>query len=360
MKLVERLVEGPIDVIGDVHGELEGLEKLLVELGYNKEGHHPAGRHLVFVGDLVDRGPDSVGVLSRVMKWVNSGMAQAVLGNHELNLLRDDEKPDNLWFTATDKPSKYPANRVSEADREAVLQFLRTLPLVLTRGDLRIVHACWNNTALNALKALDEESYPDVAELYNAYEAQIITNLTDIGVMTKCAAEEQEYAERITDPDWTPEFLAAKAEVDFRGQMGNPVAVTTSGEERVTLEPFWAGGKWRMVDRVKWWENYTDETPVIFGHYWRRFGKAADDLPGFGPDLFAGIDAHHWMGPCNNVYCIDFSAGARAVLRDKDGDLNAGRLSALRVPEYEVMHDDGERIKLLSPGDQSSSRGNAH
>ena len=106
-----------------------------------------------------------------------------------------------------------------------------------------------------------------------------------------------------------------------------------------------------MVDRVKWWENYTDETPVIFGHYWRRFGKAADDLPGFGPDLFAGIDAHHWMGPCNNVYCIDFSAGARAVLRDKDGDLNAGRLSALRVPEYEVMHDDGERIKLLSPGD---------
>ena len=33
MKLVERLVEGPIDVIGDVHGELEGLEKLLVELG---------------------------------------------------------------------------------------------------------------------------------------------------------------------------------------------------------------------------------------------------------------------------------------------------------------------------------------
>ncbi|MDG2155284.1 MAG: metallophosphoesterase [Gammaproteobacteria bacterium] len=357
MKLVERLVEGPVDVIGDVHGELEGLENLLAKLGYDNEGSHPAGRHLVFVGDLVDRGPDSVGVLSRVMKWVNSGMAQAVLGNHELNLLRNDEKPDNLWFTATDKPSKYPARVVTEPEREALLQFLRSLPLVLTRSDLRIVHACWNNNAITALAALGKAPYADVAELYNAYEAEVIKDLDDIGVMTKCAAEEQEYAERITDPDWTPEFLAAKAEVDFRGQMGNPVAVTTSGEERITLEPFWAGGKWRMVDRVKWWDNYTDDTPVIFGHYWRRFGKAAENLPGFGPDLFADIDAHHWMGPRNNVYCIDFSVGARPALRDKGDDLNAGRLSALRMPEYEVIHDDGKRVKLLPPGGASSLRG---
>ena len=35
------------------------------------------------------------------------------------------------------------------------------------------------------------------------------------------------------------------------------------GEERVAAEPFWAGGKWRMVERVKWWENYDDEIPVI-------------------------------------------------------------------------------------------------
>ncbi len=355
MKLVERLMAGPVDVIGDVHGELEALQSLMVELGYDEEGHHPEGRRLVFVGDLVDRGPDSVGVLLLAMKLVNSGKAQAVLGNHELNLLRDDEKPDNLWFTATDKPSVHPATVITDAERELVIEFLRALPLVLIRSDLRIVHACWNGKAQIELEELNADGYVDVAQLYNEYEAHVVNDLNDEGVMSRCAAEEKEYAERIIDSAWTPEFLFAKAEVDSRGQMGNPVAITTSGEERPTGEPFWAGGKWRMVDRVKWWENYTDEPPVIFGHYWRRFGEAANDLPGFGPDLFEGIEAHHWMGPRNNVYCVDFSVGARSGLRHNDADINAGRLAALRVPEYEVVHDDGERVTLSSPGDSASA-----
>jgi|GEM_PF-60361 len=360
MKLVERLVAGPVDVIGDVHGELGGLQDLLAQLGYDEAGHHPAGRHLVFVGDLVDRGPDSVGVLLLVMMLLKSGKAQAVLGNHELNLLRDDEKPDNLWFTAPDKLSKHPATVVSETDRAAVLAFLNTLPLVLRRDDLRIVHACWSNEALIALEERNAHCNADVADIYNEYEAGVIDELNEVGLMERCRAEEATYAERIIDPDWTPEFLSAKAEVDVRGQMGNPVSVLTSGEERITAKPFWAGGKWRMVDRVKWWENYTDATPVIFGHYWRRFGEAANAIPGFGPDLFAGIQPHHWMGPRNNVFCVDFSVGARPALRHSGGDESAGRLAAVRVPEYEVVHDDGERAQLLPPGDRSSSASRFH
>ncbi len=73
---------GPFDIIGDIHGCAAELESLLGTLGY-EDGVHPAGRTAVFVGDLVDRGPDSPGVLRRVMSMVGSGNALCVPGNHE-------------------------------------------------------------------------------------------------------------------------------------------------------------------------------------------------------------------------------------------------------------------------------------
>ncbi|MEU1593927.1 polynucleotide kinase-phosphatase [Streptomyces sp. NPDC005708] len=73
---------GPFDIIGDVHGCSSELEALLGKLGYT-DGVHPQGRTAVFVGDLVDRGPDSPGVLRRVMSMVASGNALCVPGNHE-------------------------------------------------------------------------------------------------------------------------------------------------------------------------------------------------------------------------------------------------------------------------------------
>ena len=73
---------GPFDIIGDIHGCASELDSLLGKLGY-ADGVHPKGRTAVFVGDLVDRGPDSPGVLRRVMSMVGSGNALCVPGNHE-------------------------------------------------------------------------------------------------------------------------------------------------------------------------------------------------------------------------------------------------------------------------------------
>ncbi|WP_210576969.1 polynucleotide kinase-phosphatase [Streptomyces sp. GESEQ-4] len=73
---------GPFDIIGDIHGCAAELESLLGKLGY-VDGVHADGRTAVFVGDLVDRGPDSPGVLRRVMSMVGSGNALCVPGNHE-------------------------------------------------------------------------------------------------------------------------------------------------------------------------------------------------------------------------------------------------------------------------------------
>ncbi|WP_425582383.1 polynucleotide kinase-phosphatase, partial [Streptomyces synnematoformans] len=78
---------GPFDLVGDVHGCASELETLLTRLGY-VDGVHPEGRTAVFVGDLVDRGPDSPGVLRRVMGMVEAGSALCVPGNHENKLGR--------------------------------------------------------------------------------------------------------------------------------------------------------------------------------------------------------------------------------------------------------------------------------
>ncbi|PJI53392.1 polynucleotide kinase-phosphatase, partial [Methylobacterium radiotolerans] len=83
---------GPFDFIGDVHGCLPELRDLLGALGYavaeDLSVTPPAGRKAVFVGDLVDRGPDTPGVLRLVMGMVRAGTALCVPGNHDVKLLR--------------------------------------------------------------------------------------------------------------------------------------------------------------------------------------------------------------------------------------------------------------------------------
>ncbi len=86
---------GPFDIIGDVHGCADELRDLFEKLGYTISGtlqapkvEPPVGRKAVFVGDLVDRGPDSPGVLRLVMGMVEAGTARCVPGNHEIKLLK--------------------------------------------------------------------------------------------------------------------------------------------------------------------------------------------------------------------------------------------------------------------------------
>ncbi len=91
-----RDVAGPFDIIGDVHGCASELRSLLIRLGWTLrydgdaavDATHPDGRQAIFVGDLVDRGPDSPGVLRLVMGMVASGNALCVSGNHEAKLVR--------------------------------------------------------------------------------------------------------------------------------------------------------------------------------------------------------------------------------------------------------------------------------
>ncbi len=87
-----RAETGPFDIIGDVHGCIAELDELLVQLGYHIGADrlltHPEGRKPVFLGDLIDRGPDSPSVLRLVMRNVAAGHAHCVPGNHDVKLLK--------------------------------------------------------------------------------------------------------------------------------------------------------------------------------------------------------------------------------------------------------------------------------
>jgi polynucleotide kinase-phosphatase len=89
---------GPFDIIGDIHGCYAELTTLLEKLGYvasapdgdgaTRSFTPPEERKAVFLGDLVDRGPDAPGVLRLVMQMVQAGNAYCVPGNHDVKLLR--------------------------------------------------------------------------------------------------------------------------------------------------------------------------------------------------------------------------------------------------------------------------------
>jgi len=144
-----RELKGPFDVIGDVHGCRTELDQLLEQLGYRLESgtlgpiaRHPEGRTLVFVGDLVDRGPDVVGVLRIAMASVLEGDALCVPGNHEAKLRRHLK-------TGTVELTHGLAESIEQLDREPpefleqVATFIDGLPshIMLAGGELCISHA---------------------------------------------------------------------------------------------------------------------------------------------------------------------------------------------------------------------------
>ena len=78
------------EVIGDVHGHFDKLAALFDKMGYARQGGSfvpPSGRQAIFVGDLIDRGPEQIKVLHAVRAMVDAGSARVVMGNHEFNAI---------------------------------------------------------------------------------------------------------------------------------------------------------------------------------------------------------------------------------------------------------------------------------
>ena len=142
-KLMER--QKRYDVVGDVHGCLDALQRLMAALGYDEAARHPQGRTLVFVGDLINRGPDSAGVLRLVSRLAREGRARMALGNHDDTLLRCLRgAPMDLSRRGLDATlaqiKAAPDSRTLRAETLTLLENAR-LYLSLDSGKLIVVHA---------------------------------------------------------------------------------------------------------------------------------------------------------------------------------------------------------------------------
>jgi protein phosphatase len=145
---------GPFDIIGDVHGCFDELVELLTQLGYSVEKQSngpsslaysvklPEGRKVVFLGDLVDRGPKIPEVLRLVMSMVQAGTALCVPGNHDIKLMRKLQGKD-AQITHGLADSLQQLDKESPEFRAQVSDFLDGLVshYVLDEGKLVVAHA---------------------------------------------------------------------------------------------------------------------------------------------------------------------------------------------------------------------------
>ena len=387
--LIQQLPHNNVDIIGDVHGEIDSLQRLLQHLGYDQDGNHPKNRLLVFVGDLFDRGPNSWAVFQLVRRLLQSNKALCIMGNHELNLLIADTKPSpeeanafmpkykyipeqksgNRWFHGLmenmlnkEDKMRFPKHIDNQfvlqtpTQREEIIDCIEKLPLIIETSRLRIVHACWHKPSVESIRNLPSDM--TAKEAYNYF----LTAIT------------QKYSNTTKD------------NFDLCLQNENPIKTITSGLERKlfsTEKPYFAGGKQRDTVRVLWWDGvksetqnsqdfvaYTDSQYVIFGHYWRT-RPIHESLPEHIhtppdkkeiPRVFPKDSSYNWMGPRKNCFCIDYSVGKRYYERfhlantptchSYDLGFLGSYLGAMRVQEQEngslhfsIVFEDGFTTK---------------
>ena len=150
------------DVIGDVHGQADKLTGLLDALDYEERDgvwRHP-DRTAVFVGDLIDRGPQQLETIGIVRPMVRARSARIVLGNHEFNAIAyatpDPGKSGEYLRTRYDHHRQQHQAFLDAVGEDSpqhldVIEWFKTLPVRLDLGGLRVVHACWDESSFEVM-----------------------------------------------------------------------------------------------------------------------------------------------------------------------------------------------------------------
>ena len=318
-------MSGPVgyDVIGDIHGHLAALESLLAKLGYAKTPsgwHCPDGRSLVFCGDLIDRGPQNLGVIRLVRDLCEAGHARMAMGNHEYNALCFHTLADptrgapgmaevlasgngeDRWLRSHNathlKQHRATWAEMKASPEEALshLEWMRGLPLWLELEGLRIVHACWDDREMARFgPGIDE---PFLQRAWGSWD----------------------YAQQ------SAEFLAVET------LLKGPEIELPAGNLYRDKE-----GTERHRARLRWWLAGKELRP---GALWREIcllpascqGQALEQpvaeatrllLPGYPTDAPPVLVGHYWLDReqsllAPNVACVDWSiarAGKLAAYR---------------------------------------------
>lgn len=149
-----------IDFIGDIHGQAGILQKALQNLGYKQRGRvfrHPS-RTAIFLGDLLNRGPEIRSTVNIVRSMVDGGSAVCLLGNHEAFALWDNlrSKAPGQYPEMPEKAVRHLAGSKAafsgkNAEWTDLMNWFWRQPLFFDHHDVRAVHACWHESSLRRL-----------------------------------------------------------------------------------------------------------------------------------------------------------------------------------------------------------------
>ena len=163
------------DIIGDIHGCAFTLVKLLTQLGYSKRNgvYCHNSRQVIFVGDIIDRGPHIREALMIVYDMVEAGAAQIVMGNHEYNALCYNTLSSTGEYLRPHTPHHHRLTAETleqfanhDQDWQCFLSWFASLPLFLELDKCRVVHACWDQQAIDdyLLKYKTNKLLPELLE----------------------------------------------------------------------------------------------------------------------------------------------------------------------------------------------------
>ena len=312
------------DLIGDIHGCGLTLIDLLEQMGYSKRNgvyQHPK-RKVVFLGDIVDRGPNIRLACHIVRDMVEAGHADIVMGNHEYNVvtylseapagmrqpfLRPHTPRNNFIVEQTlEQFANYPQ------EFNEMLDWFLTIPLFREYEHFRVVHACWDHQMID--------------EYLRRYGTNHITK------------------DMLPESVQTDSFLYQFLDRMLRGTSlklpdGRSMTAKDGMVRQFFRTKFWAGDPQRYNDVI----FQPDPLPEDLQHALLSEDEK-EQLLFYGPDekpLFIG---HSWMSGLPepivpNIACLDYSAvkyGRLVAYRmDTERHLQKGKFAWVRVEKKE-------------------------
>ncbi|PNG15353.1 metallophosphoesterase [Stutzerimonas stutzeri] len=267
--------ERSYDLIGDVHGCAHTLTHLLDQLGYRRHAGvwTHARRQVIFLGDIIDRGPRIREALHLVHDMVEAGQAHCIMGNHEFNALGwfTPAPPESGKAFVRDHTPRYEMllrQTFEQFERyadewQAFLAWFVELPLFLENERFRVVHACWDNSVIGRLRQRLSEGRLDAdflreAAFADAFAAKALDRLlrgTDMPLpagLTLTSAE-----------GFTRNFFRTKFWEENPRTYGDVVFQPDGLPEQAARLPLSESQKSRLF-------LYGPDDPLLFvGHYWR-------------------------------------------------------------------------------------------
>jgi len=256
------------DIIGDIHGHADELEALLQKLGYRLENgtyRHPE-HQAMFLGDFIDRGPHQRRVIDMVRPMIEQGAARSVMGNHEFNAIcYGTNDADGNPLREHSKKNRKQHQQFLDAypdvvERKDLIEWFMTLPVYIETDGVRVVHACWNEPALQFLKGHLNEHQCLRGQAYAA--ASIVGSPAFEAIETVLKGPEVNLPTDVT-------FLDKDGHERSSARIKWWAGTHLNAAERLNLgDQLKEGHKLEQLEIDDSYHYPSDHKPVFVGHYW--------------------------------------------------------------------------------------------